>query len=53
MVTLAILKIVLLRCIRQDALATTTYRSDILLDSLDIAPSSSVYVEGHEIARGG
>lgn len=48
MVPLAILTFVLLLFIREDVLATTIDRSDILPESMDIDPSSSVYLEEHE-----
>jgi hypothetical protein len=51
MVPLAILTFVLLLFIREDALATTIERGDVLPESLDIDPSSSVYLEGHELVE--
>lgn len=51
MVPLAILTFVLLLFIREDALATTIDRSDVLPESMDIDPSSSVYLEGHELVE--
>ena len=48
MVPLAIITFVLLLFVREDTLATTIDRSDILPESMDIDPSSSVYLEGQE-----
>lgn len=51
MVPLAILTFVLLLFIREDALATTIDRGDVLPESMDIDPSSSVYLARHELVE--